>query len=116
MDHAEHEGRLILVVVDAHSKWIDAHVTSSTGTQATIECLGRSFADHGVPKVLVSDNAKGFCSEDMAAFCVANGVKHVFSPDWHPTSNGQAESAVKVVKLRPGGGVILAPPPVVFRG
>ena len=98
MDHAEYEGRLILVVVDAHFKWIDAHVTSSTGAQATIECLRRSFADHGVPKVPVSDNAKGFCSEEMAAFCVANGVKQVFSPAWHPSSNGQAESAVKVVK------------------
>ena len=98
MDHAEYEGKLILVLVDAHSKWIDAHVTSSTGAQATIECLRRSFADHGVPRVLVSDNAKGFCSEEMSAFCEANGIKQVFSPAWHPKSNGQAESAVKVVK------------------
>ena len=98
MDHAEYDGRMILVVVDAHSKWIDAHVTSSTGAQATIECLRRSFADHGVPRVLVSDNAKGFCSEEMAAFCAANGVRQMFSPAWHPNSNGQAESAVKVVK------------------
>ena len=98
MDHLEFEGRLILVVVDAHSKWIDAHVTSSTGSQATIECLRKSFSDHGVPKVLVSDNGRGFCSEEMSLFCSANGVKQVFSPAWHPSSNGQAESAVKVVK------------------
>ena len=100
MDHAEYEGKLILVIVDAHSKWIDAHVTSSTGAQVTIECLRRSFADHGVPRVLVSENAKGFGSEEMSAFCEANGIKQVFSPAWHPKSNGQAESAVKSSGLR----------------
>ena len=100
IDHMEFEGRLILVVVDAYSKWIDATVTSSTGfyRQATIECLRKSFSDHGVPKVLVSDNGRGFCAEEMALFCGANGIKQVFSPAWHPSSNGQAESAVKVVK------------------
>lgn len=39
-----------------------------------------------------------FLSEEFKQFCVSNGISHVTSPAYHPASNGQAESYVKVVK------------------
>ena len=92
------EGKWILIVVDSTSKWIDAHVTSTPSTAATIGKLRVTFATHGLPSVLVTDNAAAFTSEEFAAFLKANGVRHLRSPAYHPSSNGQAESAVKVVK------------------
>lgn len=92
------EGKWILVIVDSTSKWIDAHVTSSTSTAATINKLRVTFSTHGLPLVLVTDNATTFTSEEFAAFLKANGVRHLRSPAYHPSSNGQAESGVKVIK------------------
>ena len=44
------EGKMFLVVVDAHSKWLDVHMTSSTITSATLELLRRSFATWACPR------------------------------------------------------------------
>ena len=92
------DGHMILVLVDAHSKWISAYPTASPTAEATIEKLRMAFAEHGVPRVIVSDNAAVFTGDALRRFLTCNGVQHVFSPPLHPKSNGQGESAVKVVK------------------
>ncbi len=51
-------GKMFLILVDAHSKWIDVHVMSSITSTATIEKLEQSFAVFGQPVHLVTDNAK----------------------------------------------------------
>ena len=88
-------GKMILVVVDSHSKWIEAHVVISFTSQATIEKLWLIFSTHGLPEVLVSDNGTCFTSEEFAAFVRANGVKHLTSAPYHPAANGLAERAVQ---------------------
>ena len=101
------EGRMLLVVVDAFSKWIDVHVTTTTSAAVTIEKLRQSFATHGLPAVLVSDNSSAFTGEQFTEFTSRNGIRHMLSPPRHPASNGQAEAAVKVVKAalaKDGGG------------
>ena len=62
------EGKMLLLLVDAHSKWIDAHVTSSSSSEVTIRKLTQSFATHGVPEILVSDNGPNLVSNEMEAF------------------------------------------------
>ena len=59
---------MFLVVEDAHSKWLDVHMTSSTTTSATLELLRRSFATLGMPEVVVSDNAANFTSDEFSCF------------------------------------------------
>ena len=51
------QGKWILVIVDAHSKYIEAHVVSSLSSAVTERMLRRTFATHGSPHVIVSDNA-----------------------------------------------------------
>ena len=90
--------RMMLVVIDAHSKWIDAHLTSGSTSAITISKLRQSFSTRGIPDAIVSDNATGFVSEEFQDFCRHNGIKHITSAPHHPASNGLAERAVGIVK------------------
>ena len=89
------KGKMILVIVDAHSKWLDAHVVNSATSQATIQKLRSVFSTHGLPEVIVSDNGTSFTSEEFATFIHSNGIKHWTSAPYHPASNGLAERAVQ---------------------
>ena len=92
------EGKMFLLIADAHSKWIDAHVTSSATSSSTIELLRRTFATLGLPEVLVSDNATAFTSSEFQEFLKKNGIRHVRTPPYHPASNGQVERVVQTFK------------------
>lgn len=50
------EGRMFLVVVDAHSKWPEAIIMQETSAERTIEELRLIFSRFGLPQQLVSDN------------------------------------------------------------
>ena len=92
------EGKLILVIVDAHSKYIDAHVMTSSTTAASILRIRQTFATHGLSCTLVSDNGTAFTSHELQNFCRSNGIKHIRSAPFHPASNGLAERAVQTIK------------------
>ena len=92
------DGKYLFIAVDAYSKWPEVHVTNSTSSAVTIETLRLIFGQHGLPSVLVSDNAAGFTSAEFKAFLSINGILHKLSPPRHPASNGQAEVTVKIVK------------------
>ena len=100
--HIDHAGSIleimILIVIDAHFKWIEAHIVPSTSTTATIDKLRSIFATHGLPQTIMSDNGPAFTSAEFKEFLQGNGVEHVFSLPYHPSSNGQAECAVQTVK------------------
>lgn len=91
-------GHMILVQVDATTKWIEATVMPSAKAEPTIEQLRETFARYGIPEVLVSDNAGIFIGEDFEEFMRKNGILHVTSAPYHPSSNGLAERAVQTVK------------------
>ena len=87
-------GKMFLLLIDAHSKWLEVHMTTSSTSTTTISLLRKSFASLGLPEVIVSDNATNFTSEEFEQFFKKNGVKHVKTPPYHPASNGLAERAV----------------------
>ena len=91
-------GKMFLLVIDAYTKWLDVHVSSTSSSASTIESLRRSFATYGLPEVVVSDNAANFTSEEFQSFLKSNGVKHVRTPPYHPASNGIVERAVQMLK------------------
>ena len=49
-------GKYFLILIDAHSKWIEAVVTSSTSSSVVIEELRTMFAKFGIPETIVTDN------------------------------------------------------------
>lgn len=79
-------GKTYLVVVDAMSKWIEVFPVASTAAMGTIEKLSELWARWGVPKQIVSDNGPPFTSKEFATFLSADGVEHIFSAPYHPSS------------------------------
>lgn len=91
-------GHMFLILIDAHSKWVDVHIMNTITSDATIEKLQGSFAIHGLPDTLVTDNGPSFKSECFAQFTAANGITHLTSAPFHPASNGLAERTVQTFK------------------
>ena len=83
---------------DAHSKWLEVIDMSSTTASATIQQLRSLFASYGLPEQLVSDNGPQFVAEEFEYFLKSNGVKHIHSAPYHPSSNGLAEWFVRTFK------------------
>lgn len=87
-----------LIIVDAHSKWIEVEKLSGTSATAVIACLRRLFARFGLAKRVVTDNGPPFSSVEFRSYLSKNGIKHLAVAPYHPSSNGAAENAVKTIK------------------
>lgn len=92
------DGHMLLIIVDAYSKWVDVHVMTDITAERTVTKCRQTFSTHGVPVVVVTDNGASFCSHEFTSFMRSNGVKLRHSSAYHPASNGLAENAVKSVK------------------
>ena len=89
---------MLLIIVDAYSKWIDVHVMQTSTSTATVERLRQTFSTHGLPEIIVSDNGSNFTSKEFETFLKLNGIRHITTAPYHPASNGLAERAVQTVK------------------
>lgn len=92
------DGNVYLITIDARSKWIEVFRMTRTTAQCTINKLRESWARWGLPKQVVTDNGPPFSSAEFNYFLEFNGIEHLYSPPYHPASNGAAENAVKIIK------------------
>lgn len=103
--HIDHAGlfqdHFFLIIVDAKSKWAEIEIEKSAPTsKSTIQLLQKVFTMHGYPKLMVSDNASIFKSDEFTSFCKTYGITQKFIAPSHPASNGLAERNVQTLKLR----------------
>lgn len=102
--HIDHlgpiHGKVYLLITDAYSKWVDVVETPKLTSECTIEALRVYFANFGIPLVLVSDNGTSFTSEEFTKFTSRNGITHIKTAPYHPSSNGAAENLVKTFKSK----------------
>ena len=96
--YADYNGRNLLVVTDAHSKWIEVYLTRYTNSTTTIEKLRCFFVTHDLPNLFVSDNDPCYTSLEFAEFTRKNGIKQKLVSPYYQASNGQTESVLKIVK------------------
>ena len=94
------DGSEYLVIIDYYSKMpiVWKMPTSQCNSAKTITVLKELFAEHVIPEEIRSDNGPQFASHLFAEFTKDWNIKHSTSSPRNPRSNGQAESAVKIVK------------------
>ncbi|XP_055620700.1 uncharacterized protein K02A2.6-like isoform X2 [Toxorhynchites rutilus septentrionalis] len=98
-DFFHFEGKTFLLIVDSYSKWVEIEVMlHGTEAKRVINSLMTLFARFGLPDVMVTDGGPPFNSREFASFLEKHGVKVMKSPPYNPSSNGQAERLVRVVK------------------
>jgi hypothetical protein len=88
-----------LIMVDSHSKWPEViHMQKGTSAKFTIEAMREVFGRLGLPTEICSDNGPPFPSKELVSFLADNGIKHILSAPYHPSSNGEAERFVRTFK------------------
>ena len=58
-------GKMILVAIGGHSKWIEAHVTPGSTSTITVNKLRMMFSTHGIHDTTISDNASAFVGQEF---------------------------------------------------
>ena len=94
------EGIDHLVVGDFYSKMIFVQCLppGQSNANKVISLLKEMFSEHGIPKVLCSDNGPQYASAQFANFCIAWGISHKTSSPHYLQSNGFTEACVKSAK------------------
>ena len=84
--HIDHAGPFLrhyfLILVDAHSRWLEVYIVPSTSSEATIKVLRHIFSTHGLPHQLVSDNGPSFTSQEFKKFMSLNGHLRMLLRRW----------------------------------
>ena len=62
------QGKIFLIVIDSHSKWLEVCPMNTTTSTATIQHLRMIFSRFGLPETLVSDNGPQFATEEFVHF------------------------------------------------
>ena len=91
-------GCTYLVVVDAYSKFPEVVKMTNTSAKTTVTALRDIFSRHGLPEIIVSDNGPQFTATEFQQFCSNNGILHRTSAAYKPSTNGQAERVVQILK------------------
>ena len=90
--------QMFLIMIDAYLKWPEVHPMKSVTADQTNDVMRRVFAQHGLCIELISDNGRQITSGEFKIFMEQNGIKHILSPAYHPSTNRQAENVVKTFK------------------
>ena len=61
-------GRMFLIIIDAHSKWLEVHPVTSITSTVTIQHMRTIFSTFGLPEILVTDNGPSFVSREFEEF------------------------------------------------
>ncbi|GKV00762.1 hypothetical protein SLEP1_g13399 [Rubroshorea leprosula] len=88
----------LVVAVDYFTKWIEAKPLSTTTERKIEEFLFNSIlCRFGIPKRIIADNGPQFRAAALRSFCNNYGIELALTSVYTPQSNGQAESANKIV-------------------
>lgn len=91
IDQCQFHIEVVLVLVYALTRHIEAKVITNVSSEATIEVFDSKFSRSGLPFSIVSDNSSSFLSEVFQNYVAQNGVDHVCSLAHSSSSLGQTE-------------------------
>ena len=97
-DVFHHVGRDYLLLIDYHSNYPEVALLPDLTSKSVITHLKSMMTRHGIPRTLVSDNARYYRSAEFKSFSTLYGFQHSTSSPFYPQSNGLAERGVGIVK------------------
>ena len=77
--------------MDSFTKWVEVHPMNNIKTVSTLKCLRKTFFVFSIPYTLVTDNRPSFVSEEFETLVKKNGIKHLNTALYQPSSNGLTE-------------------------
>ena len=84
--------KFLIVAIDYFTKWIEAQPLAKITEKNTRDFVWKHLVCRfGVPKVIISDNARQFDNDRFRLFCSDLAISHHFSSPGHPQANGQVE-------------------------
>ncbi|KAL1346027.1 hypothetical protein AAHE18_08G159100 [Arachis hypogaea] len=90
--------KYLIVAIDYYTKWIEAEPLASISSSNCRKFMWRQVITRfGIPEVVISDNGTQFTDKKFTEFLTGLGIKQRFSLVEHPQTNGQVESANKVI-------------------
>ena len=92
-------GKMFLLLVDAHSKWIEVYIINASTTAVTIvEKLKLTNSSLGLSVMLVTDHGPSFANSEFTDFVKANGIQYIKTVPYHPASNDVTNRAIRNFK------------------
>jgi len=87
-----------LIVAIEYTKWIEAEPVAQITAHKVQHFVWKNIVCRfGVPRHLVSDNGTQFASQQLEKLCAEVGIKQVFTSVEHLQTNGQVESANRIL-------------------
>jgi transposase InsO family protein len=82
----------VFVAVDLFTKNVEVLPTRSLKTSQVMEFINcQIIGNHGVPKIILADNALYFKAEELMKMYGDYGIQHKFSSAYNPQENGAVE-------------------------
>nr|KYP69796.1 Gypsy retrotransposon integrase-like protein 1 [Cajanus cajan] len=95
---AKGQCKFLIVVVDLFTKWIEAEPLACISAHQVQKFLWKNnITRFGVPRTLLTDNSLQFTDRKLNKFLADLRVQHKVTSVEHQQTNGQAESANKVI-------------------
>lgn len=98
IDSFDYSNLKYLLIVDYFSKYFEVMVVSSAKLKEVIRSLKSTFARHGIPSVVITDNGSPFNSKEFQVLMKEWDISHHTSSPYFPESNGLVERSVGIIK------------------
>ncbi|UYV61274.1 K02A2.6-like [Cordylochernes scorpioides] len=89
---------VFIIIVDYYSSFPEVIKVASTSAKEILPVLKSTFARHGIPEIIITDNGPPFTSQDFTNFTNEWDIEHKTSSPGYPKSNGLVERMVQTVK------------------
>ena len=98
MGNATPGSRYVLTVIDHFSRFVNFYPLTSRTSDNIIRKLDDLVNSYGSPRILLTDNAREFCSGALEEWCEENGIRLVHSTPYHPRGNSISERMHRTMK------------------
>ena len=89
-----YEGKMLLVIVDAYSKYLEIVPMTTITSSDAIAALRHLFSHFGLPDHIVTDNGTQFTSNEFGTFLCLNNILQTKTAPAHQATNGLADRFV----------------------